>query len=170
MRPDIKFSKVTLFLGFFIIISASFTRQILNFIKIYSEEKGIVFLAGLILGVSAVLFLIFIIRENNTSFIKIFLCISFFLAGLIFTYKIKIPEEKIHILEYACLGWLAARDLCRINRRIKGVVFACIFGFSIGILDEVFQAVLPYRYFQMSDIVLNCLGAAWGGVLYLTAL
>lgn len=145
-------------------------RQILDFLKIYSGEKIVISLTGLILGVSALLFLIFIIRKTPVNFTKIFLCMAFLITGLFFTYQIKIPEEKIHILEYAVLGWFAVRDLHRMNRKIKGIVFACLFGFSIGILDEVFQAVLPYRYFQMSDIVFNCMGVVWGGVLYLTAL
>ena len=79
----------------------------------------------------------------------------------------KIPVEQIHIFEYAVLGWFATRDLIKVNKKIKGIILACLFTIIVGILDEAFQAVLPYRYYEIRDIVFNILGGTWGIILYL---
>ena len=84
-----------------------------------------------------------------------------------YRYELKIPAERIHILEYGLLGWLAGRDLIKTNKKTKGSILACLMIGMVGILDEVFQAVLPYRYFDMRDIMFNSLGGSWGIVLYI---
>jgi len=82
-------------------------------------------------------------------------------------WQIKIPEEKIHLLEFAVLGWFASRDLIATNKKTKGIILALLFTITIGILDEVFQGILPYRYFQWCDIGFNSAGGLWGIGLYL---
>ena len=86
-----------------------------------------------------------------------------------FCWQLKIPEEKIHLLEFAVLGWFASRDLVKNNRKVKGVIFALAFTLMVGVLDEVFQGILPYRYFQWCDIGFNSAGGVWGIILYLLA-
>lgn len=81
----------------------------------------------------------------------------------------KIPVEKIHILEYGFLGWLATRDLVIGAKKVKGVIFAFIFCAIIGALDEGFQAILPYRYCEFRDFTLNCFGGILGIISYFLA-
>jgi len=87
--------------------------------------------------------------------------------GLFLVWQIEIPEEKIHILEFALLGWLASRDLTRQKIRLGRIILALIFTFLAGLLDETFQGILPYRYFQWWDVALNSAGGAFGIILYL---
>jgi hypothetical protein len=204
-----RLSKSTIFIGIFIIISASFARQAMNFFKAYAGEKGFVILVGIILLLSGIVFLSFVFRRISNG-IKAGVFVLVVIGGLIFAWQIAIPEEKIHVLEYGMLGWLATRDLMRLrffrgvekekicsrinperspefacperSRRIEGrsrrvidskftrLFAACVFCITVGILDEVFQGILPYRYFQWSDIMLNSLGGIWGVILCLLSL
>jgi VanZ family protein len=89
------------------------------------------------------------------------------IGGSIFVWQMKIPIERIHILEYGILGWFAGRDLVGKEKKIWGILLALIFVGLIGVLDEVFQAILPYRYFDLRDVGFNELGGVWGVVMYL---
>jgi len=140
-------------------------RQLMNFAKSNIGEGGFSVLIGVILVISALAFLVFIIR-NSLSFKTTFILVGIVAAGLALVSQIKIAEEKIHLLEFAVLGWLALKDALTVHKRFKGVILALVFTLIIGVLDEAFQAVLPYRYFQSWDILLNSLGGAWGIVLF----
>jgi len=138
----------------------------MDFIRSGIGERGFIILIWLILAVSGLVFLICTII-NYPGLIRVLIVVLLLIVGLLFIWCIKIPEEKIHILEYGFLGWLAARDLIAKDRKIKGVILACALTLLFGVLDEVFQAALPYRYFDLRDIGLNSLGGIWGIVLYL---
>ncbi|MCQ9208105.1 MAG: VanZ family protein [Omnitrophica bacterium] len=160
-----KISKTTIGIGLFIIVSASFSRQILALVQLRIGERGVITLLGLVLVISGLAFLIFAIR-NKPGAKRILMLIAILTSGLYFSWQIKIPVERIHLLEYALLGWFAARDLIKTNQKAKGAILACTLGIAVGIVDELFQAVLPYRVFELRDIVFNGLGTAWGIALY----
>ena len=159
-------SKTTIFIALFIVVSASFMRQLMEFLKVHIGEKGFIVLIGLILIVCGLAFLVFTIR-NNLSCLKTPAIILVLIVGLVLTWQMKIMEERIHILEYGLLGWFAGRDLIRTEKKIKGIILACIFSIFIGVFDEAFQAILPYRVFELRDIRFNSLGGIWGVILYL---
>lgn len=138
----------------------------MDFVKATIGEQGFILLVGVAGIVFLLSFLILIIRKGP-SFLKLLIFIIVLIAGVWLAWQLKIPEEKIHILEFAVLGWLASRDLVKPGRKIKGIIFALAFTFTVGILDEVFQGILPYRYFQWCDIGFNWVGGLWGVGLYL---
>ncbi|MCM8774465.1 MAG: VanZ family protein [Candidatus Omnitrophica bacterium] len=158
-------SKITIVFGLFIIISATFMRQVVDCIKVRIGERGFVFLIELILVGAGFVFMIITIRNYpglwRTVAIGVVLCV-----GLIFVWQMKITVEKIHILEYGILGWLAGRDLLGKEKRMVKVIPTIIFIGLVSILDELYQAVLPYRYFDFRDIWFNGLGGTLGIVLY----
>ncbi len=87
---------------------------------------------------------------------------SLYIVGLLI---VKIPEERIHFLEYGFLVFLVFRAL-RID--IKGVssyFFAFLITSFIGLGDEGIQYLLPNRYYQTEDVILNCISAALGLLL-----
>jgi len=159
-------SKPTFFLALFIIISAFFTRQIVDFIKASIGEKGFLYLIATMTGILGLFFLIYVIR-NSSQLVKVLMFVVVWGIGLVLTWQIKIPQERVHILEYAVLGWLSVKDLNRKNKKIKASFLACIYCVIVGILDELFQAILPYRFFDWRDIIFNGAGGGWGVVLYL---
>lgn len=161
-----RISKVTIFIGLFIVVSALFMRQLSDFLKVRIGEVGFIILIGLILAGAGLAFLVFTVR-NYPGLVRSSVILVMLIGGLSFAWQLKIPLERIHIVEYGVLGWFAGRDLARREKKIKGVVLACIFVALVGVLDEAFQAVLPYRYFDLRDIGFNGLGGAWGIALYL---
>ena len=159
-------SKPTAFIAFFIIISASFLRQVMNFVQAVVGERGFIFLIGIVGVIFLTGFLILIIKKHP-NFLKFSICLIVLILGIWLVWQLKIPEEKIHFLEFAVLGWFISKDLIKPGRKAKGIVFALTFTLMIGVLDEVFQGILPYRYFQWCDIGFNSIGGIWGIVLYL---
>lgn len=165
MKPQINISRSTLAIGIFIILSASFMRQLLDLVQRFAGNNfnlfrdGIIFLIGLV-------FLFFVIRKAPTR-IRLFLLLAMFGAAIILLARMKLAIERIHIIEYGLLGYLAARDLLKAKRTLSGVIIACLFACSIGIIDELFQAILPYRYYDTRDIMFNSLGGLWGVGLFL---
>jgi len=80
------------------------------------------------------------------------------IAGLYtyFTLKLwKIPEEAIHFLEYGLLGFFLFKAL---NHSIKDksiYITATLFALFIGTFDEIFQWIIPQRYWDFRDVGLN---------------
>ncbi len=160
------FSKITVFIGLFIIVSALFMRQLMEFFKAYFGERAFVVLIGLILIIAGLAFLIYIFKSNPGPF-KSSAILVLLIVGIALAWQMKLPQEKIHILEYGLLGWFAGRDLIVKNKKgTKGITFAWLFVIVIGLLDEVFQGILPYRFWDTRDILFNSLGGVWGIGLY----
>ncbi len=136
-------------------------RQVMGFVEGYLGERGAAFIIGLIILFSALAFLIFVFKNHPN--IKKNLAIVLFLAiGIILSWQIKMPAERIHILEYGILGWFANRDLTVENKKCRGFIFAWLLIITVGIFDEAFQKILPYRVGDSRDIFFNNLGGLWG--------
>ncbi len=69
-----------------------------------------------------------------------------------------IPEEALHVAEYALLGLLVYRALVHRIRDYSIYPVACLVVGMIGIIDEYIQWVMPSRYYDVGDILVN-LGA-----------
>ena len=141
-------------------------RQVLRFAKGCIGEKTFTITFGLIFIILGLAFLFSRIKGSSLN-AKTFMFSVMLIAGIVLAYQMKIPEERIHILEYGILGWLAGRDLIKTGSKLKGIISACLFTIFIGYLDEMFQKVLPYRVFDVRDIVFNGLGGLWGVCLYI---
>lgn len=93
------------------------------------------------------------------------------LVYIYFTLKLwRRPEEAIHFLEYGLLGFLLFRAL-RHHLPDKTVYLAAfLIGVMVGVFDEIFQWILPLRYWDFRDIGLNALAvglcqiAVWKGL------
>jgi VanZ family protein len=59
------------------------------------------------------------------------------------------------------------RDLAGIRNKWAGVICAFLFTAFVGYSDELFQKFLPYRVYDLRDIVFNSIGGIWGICLYL---
>jgi len=116
----------------------------------------------IIFGAVPLLFL----RFSKKKLLRLILFIVILISGIVFTWHIEISEEKIHIIEYAFLGWLASKDMLVKSKKIHQIVFPLIFISVVGIADEVFQILLPYRFFGWRDIMFNHLGGIWGIMLF----
>lgn len=86
----------------------------------------------------------------------------FCVAGvyLYFIMTMSISEEKIHFIQYGVLGYLLYEAL---RLRLKGwQVYAGAFVLTsvFGATDEGLQYILPGRYYELRDILLNMLSGA----------
>jgi glycopeptide antibiotics resistance protein len=79
--------------------------------------------------------------------------------------SIKYPEERVHFLEYAILGvilYFALRKNIQ-GRRILLLIPALVL--LIGFGDELIQGILPNRYYQFTDVLLNFSGGILGELI-----
>ena len=78
-------------------------------------------------------------------------------------YNLKTPARVLHIPEYAILSFLTLRFAKSIMKRSKAIVFAICSGIISGVIDEaLIQRILPNRFFDPTDMVLNLLGILAG--------
>jgi len=74
--------------------------------------------------------------------------------------KIELAEEKIHFFEYGILGLLAFRAFSIDLKGYKVYLFTFILASLIGWGDEGIQYLLPNRYYEIRDVVMNASGGA----------
>ncbi|MFH1772621.1 MAG: VanZ family protein [Candidatus Omnitrophota bacterium] len=126
--------------------------------------------------VCALGFFLAFLKRKQTGLKRFTLTLIFLFFALFLWFKIKLPQERIHILEYAILGWFAAGDLIKshlssefplkLRVKLKSMLLSCALVVFTGILDEKFQGILPYRVFDLRDIIFNCFGGSIGIALY----
>lgn len=160
-----QFTKFTIAVAVFMVISASFARQLMDFVVAFAGEGGFKVIANSVLAGSAAIFFVLEARRiadplRIVSFFALQVFISLYLL------KIDLPEIRINMLMYIILGWLATRDMMRFGRGWKSVIFAAVFAGSIGVFGELFQKLLPYRMFEIKDMTANFFGVILGMILY----
>lgn len=70
------------------------------------------------------------------------------------------PEESLHVVEYGFLGWLLLRA-CSHRFRDPGVyLLAAALGSLAGTVDEVLQWIVPDRYWDYRDLLINACAAS----------
>jgi len=159
-------SKKTICFSFFIVSSASFMRQVVGFLRgVLKDQLFYSALGSFFILLGVIFFLYIFIVKLKGSLTKGLIIGLIFLGVGVLLWQIKIMEERIHIIEFAVLGWLAAADF-RASKNIKRAFSACAICVLIGTLDELFQLILPYRVFDLRDILFNSTGAITGIILY----
>jgi hypothetical protein len=65
------------------------------------------------------------------------------------------PEESLHVVEYGILGWLLLRACSHRFRDPAVYLLAGALGAVVGTLDECVQWVIPERYWDYRDLLIN---------------
>lgn len=158
-----RWSHVGLCVGF-IYSTLYIARPICEFLKQKTPFNIAINLSMLLLLVSIVV--IFFkrvnIRRKSTCFLFLF-GIGMYLIGLIW---LQIPEEKVHFVEYGFLAFLVYKAVISDWKNPQSYLIACIITSLFGWGDEGIQYLLPNRYYQWQDVVLNAVSGGLG--LYLT--
>ncbi|MFH1655182.1 MAG: VanZ family protein [Candidatus Omnitrophota bacterium] len=160
-----RLSRLTILIGFFIVISASFMRQLMNVIYSQIGKPG----AATALGIFFVLIFLFVALRLARMPLEAWRKVIFFIVcalGLYLSWQLKIVEERIHVLEYGLLGYLVTRDLLKNTFSFKSIAFIILTITIFAFLDEGFQYVLPYRVWELRDAGLNLIGGLWGAALF----
>ena len=162
----IKLSKTTIGFALFIIISASFFRQVFNFLSNTIGTAGVsLILASLfIAGGVATFFQLWKLRPGLK---RTLLFLGIMGLGFFYASQMGIMVERMHLIKYGLLGWLVSVDMVRHNKVLFGVSFSLFFCLFTSVIDEAFQWWLPYRVGDIRDIGFAGIGAIWGISLFL---
>jgi len=169
MEIKINISKNTIIWALFIIISASFMRQALNFLVKNLGWSGIKMMLGclfLVGGVAA----FFYLYKSRPSVMRIFLFLCILGAGFFYALRMEIIEEQLHLIKYGLLGWFTIKDIVKPVKIPFRVLIAVLFCLSIGGIDEIFQIFLPWRVGDIRDVLLAGIGGMWGTTLFLISI
>lgn len=161
-----RLSKFTICLGLYIIISASFMRQVWDFFNSRFGQNNIKTAFILLFSLAAVSLAVFIFRSRR-GFLKILGSAVVLCAAFIFMFRLKIFVEKIHVFEYGLLGWFTSRDFSTKRRPPINVLLAFLLVLTVGALDEGFQKLLPYRVAEVRDIITNIISGICGIAMFL---
>ena len=161
------FSKITVGLGIFIIISASFMLQVNDFLTEAFGKEAVRSSFFVLFFLITALYIGYIIYKRIPVYRIGLSLLGFGLAYLLISWQ-PYFAEKLHIIEYGILGYLALKDLFGMDRQVsRNIIYALCFVALIGSLDEGFQRVLSYRVFEVRDIVTNIVSGALGIIQFL---
>jgi hypothetical protein len=88
--------------------------------------------------------------------------IVFFAIIGIIAIHLKIPEERIHLVEYGLLSFFVYKALRFDFSGFTLFVLTFVMVSGFGFFDEVIQGILPNRYFGSRDVLLNAIGGSTG--------
>lgn len=77
-------------------------------------------------------------------------------------YKFMLPEELVHIIYFGSLGWLLSKD-ARKGRSAAAMIGIAI---AVGLGDEAFQLLLPWRVADRRDVAINFFSLVAGAMLH----
>lgn len=161
-----RIGKPGLFLGIYIIVSASFMQQVWAAAK-KTLGRDILPAFFLLLCLAVTFLLFYKALKDKTGIYRLFLILAFCISGFIFAWRQPYVTEKMHVLEYGLLGWLSMRGLSKGNsERLKAMLCAFIFVALVSCLDEGFQKILPWRVFEVRDILTNLISGILGILLF----
>lgn len=169
MEKSGRLSKITLGLGIYIVISASFMLQVNNWLSSLLGKPFMKNSLNLSFLVLFVLSLAYTLRKK-AGLLNICLVSFLFILAYLFSAWQPYFSEKTHVLTYGLLGYLAAKDLFGTNKKflLKSMALALFFVSIISAIDELFQGILPYRVRDIRDFVTNTVGGMFGISLWLT--
>ncbi|MCA9400746.1 MAG: VanZ family protein [Candidatus Omnitrophica bacterium] len=152
-------SQAALWTGF-IYITLYLVRPICRFLQAHTPFQTLIFILMLvILGSLTCVFFRknHVITLNRVIFFgAVLLCYAF---GM---FLVTIPEERVHFLQYGLMAFFIYRASILDLKHWQGIVFTLILTALAGLGDECIQHILPNRYFQWKDVLLNAVSGALG--------
>lgn len=101
-------------------------------------------------------YMLFVKRKNRKTIPYIYLII----LSCIYVYilaKVKVPIERIHLIEYGFLAYFIYSAFRESYTVIKSYVFSFVLVAVFGWMDEGIQYFVPDRYYDIKDVGLNAL-------------
>lgn len=120
-----------------------------------------IFLAACLSGIAILFFRKYKVTDFR-GYVLLLITVSGYLYGLA---TIPHPEEKIHFIEYGILAYLVFRALMLDHGKWEAYAGAFALTAALGWVDEGIQHLLPNRYYQTSDVVLNAVSGLLGLLL-----
>lgn len=162
-----RLSKFTLFFSLYVIISSVFMQRVWGVWKAISGVKTVTLLLA-VLCLAAISAILWQNIKSGLSIKRLILIGALCAWGFIFAWRQPYLSEKAHVLEFGLVGWLAMRDLAGGSKYLlKDILYVLIFTAIIGYLGEGIQKFLPWRVFEVRDIITNVLSGALGVILFI---
>ncbi|MBN2407785.1 MAG: VanZ family protein [Elusimicrobia bacterium] len=170
INRHIKISVPTAVWSIFLVTSAFYMRQVLNFLFASIGEPGVgIFLV--ILFTAAGFYIARLVYARRLRAANIAAICLVLAAGYIYAWNMRILEEKVHLIKYGILGWLAVEDMLKSGFRIKsGILTALAWCLAVVCVDEGIQWFLPWRVGDPRDVLFALIGGGWGILLFISAL
>lgn len=143
----------------FIYATLPIMRTILNFLK---DHLGDLFNSATTFFLGALLLAVVMLAVPLRLSWRKWLIILLVLIGYGISMRVlRIPEERIHLLEYGFLSFLSYRMYRVRAARSRAALYTFFTVSFFGALDEVIQHFLPNRVGDMRDVIIN----VWSGLL-----
>ena len=163
MRLPYRLTPATRGLAGYIVLSSAYNRQLMEFLEKFIGGRGFNALVyGVLIAAVAAVF-VYSRKERAHAFWAL---AAVLVTALVAAFSMRIPAERVHILEYGLLGWLCARDAGRSGLGLTAAVWAALAAALVGVADELFQKALPYRVCDIRDMIINALSVSWGTAVY----
>lgn len=149
----------------FILFNTFLGRQVQT-VLLSAGGRDLILAVILLTGICSALFLAGEFKRAGLS-LKLKPLIVLLSLAAIAAFLMPIAEERLHIIKYGGLGFLAQ---ALVNRQIISIRWALCFLIAVSVMDEVIQHFLPYRVGDLRDVALNIVSGLWGaGVVLLCA-
>jgi glycopeptide antibiotics resistance protein len=165
---NIKISPAVQIITLYIIISASFMRHVLNFLREKLGHGGLEKLIWAAFIISGLLFLRYIGGRiiKGRQFLRLLLLIVIGAGIAWHASTMPIIEERIHLVLFGLLGFFLARDNDA-GRLAPAFLLSVLGSLLVAALDEIFQYYLPTRVGEIKDVISGGIGGIYGAVFYL---
>jgi len=141
-----------------IFFSLPFTRRLMDALEARNLQGLLSFSILFCLIALAALFFRFLRRNDKDPrqpglTIGLLVLSAVFLASMVWMTSVTI--ERIHFFEYGLLAFLCLHAAGRRHQGFRRFFHAGAAALTIGFLDEVIQGLLPNRYYDSRDLLLN---------------
>ncbi len=135
-------------------------RPVCEFLKGNTPFNVIVNLgmSGLFAGLVILFFKKVPVRRKSTYLLLFLTAVMY---GAFFLW-LEIPEERVHLVEYGFLAFLIFRAVVPDGGNARAYTIAFVLTALFGWGDEGIQYLLPNRYYQFKDVLLNALSGGMG--------
>ncbi|MCP4974988.1 MAG: VanZ family protein [Maribacter sp.] len=148
------------FVVFFGIFSTLFFGQPLA--KLFSSQdvRAVIFvIVMLLVGTTILIHAI----KTKPSKMELTILVGIIAVYTMFILRLGMPERS-HLMEYSVLAIFIHKAILERKNQGKHIsmpaLIALVISFTIGVIDECIQILLPNRYFDPEDIVFNGMAAA----------
>jgi len=130
--------------------------------KLFSSQdvRAVIFVIVMLLVGATIL--VHAIKTKPSS-IELIIWIGLVAVYTMFMLRLGMPERS-HLMEYSVLAIFIHKAILERKNQEKQIpmpaLIAFVISFSIGVIDECIQILLPNRYFDPEDIVFNGMAAA----------
>ncbi|VAX19302.1 hypothetical protein MNBD_NITROSPINAE04-124 [hydrothermal vent metagenome] len=116
--------------------------------------------AILVFSISAALYIVVIRQRRRSAMNLVALAGAGFMYAYLMTTFSQNPSSRIHLVEYSLLAILLYYTLRFDVKNKSAYVLAWVITTFIGFVDEVIQAYLPTRAYDLDDLMINTMAAA----------